>query len=129
MNAVTVESVRTLARFARQRLPPLPTFRSMSAVTLENGPMPVIYAMHGLLNTLASYATSVLILAKDLLYVLYAAVDLCMVALATSIRNIVDVLGSRSMKSVWSVICRLKVLISNVRSRFGSIGTPSATSG
>ena len=101
----------------------------MSVLIPENGLMPVIYAMHGLLNKVASYIISVLTLAKNLLYVLTATAVLCTVALATVIRSVVGARGSRSMKSVWSVICRLKVLISNVRSRFGSIGTPGATSG
>ena len=88
----------------------------MSVLIPENGLMPAIYATQDFLNKAASYTTSALILVKSLLYVLYAAVDLCMVALATSIRNVVDVLGSRSMKSVWSVFYRLKALILDVRS-------------
>ena len=59
----------------------------------------VIYATQDFLNKAASYTTSALILVKSLLYVLYAAVDLCMVALATSIRNVVAVLESRSMRN------------------------------
>ena len=78
--------------------------------------MPVISAMQHFLSRLASYTTSVLILVKSLVSVIYAAVGLCMVATATVIKNVVGARGSRFMNSVWSVICRLKALISDVRS-------------
>ena len=61
---------------AAQRLPSLATFRDMSVLIQENGLMPVIYAMQDLLIVLASDTTSVLITAKSLLHVLYAAVGL-----------------------------------------------------
>ena len=72
--------------------------------------------MQDLLNVLISDTTSVLILAKNLLSVVYAAAGLCMVATATVIKNVVGARGSRFMKNAWDVICRLKALISDVRS-------------
>ena len=88
----------------------------MNAVILEKDLILVIYAVQRLLNKLVSYTTSVLIMVKGLLYAVYAAVDLCMVALAIIIRSVVGARGSRFMKSVWDVICRLKGSIFDVRS-------------
>ena len=88
----------------------------MNAVTRENDLMHVIYAAQHLLSKLASYTISVLTLVKNLLYVLTAAAVLCTAATATGIRSVVGARGSRSMKSVWSVIYRLKALILDVRS-------------
>ena len=61
--------------------------------------MPVIYAMQDLLTRLVSYFTSVLILAKNLLSVLYAAAGLPIVAIATVIKNAVAVFGSGSTRN------------------------------
>ena len=88
----------------------------MSVLIQESGLMPATYATQDLLTRLVSYFTSVLILAKGLLHVLYAAADLCIVATATVIKNVVGARGSRFMKNAWDVICRLKALISDVRS-------------
>ena len=99
MNAVTRENVRTLAMSVAQRLPNLPPFKLMNEFTVGSDLTRVIYAMQGLLIDLVSYTTSVLILAKNLLNVLYVAVALGTVALATVIRSAVDVLGSRSTRS------------------------------
>ena len=112
-----------------QRLPGMAAFRHMNAVTREKDLSSVIYAVQDFLNKLASYTTSVLTMAKDLLSVLTAAVDLHTVTLATVIRSAVDVLGSRSMRSACNASFKLKALISSVRSLFGSIGAPGATSG
>ena len=73
--------------------------KPMSVLTQESDLMPVISATYDLLNKLASYTTSVLITAKSLLLVLYAAVGLARVAIATGIRNVVAVLESRSMRN------------------------------
>mgnify|MGYP006874406673 FL=1 len=99
MNAVTRENVRTLAMSVVQRLPNLLPFKLMNEFTVGSDLTRVIYAMQGLLIDLVSYTTSVLILAKNLLNVLYVAVALGTVALATVIRSAVDVLGSRSTRS------------------------------
>ena len=71
----------------------------MNAVTLEKDLILVIYAVQRLLNKLVSYTTSVLIMAKNLLHVLYAAAGLCIVATVTNIKNVVAVLGSGSTKN------------------------------
>ena len=71
----------------------------MSVLIQENGLMPVVYAVQRLLNNLVSYTTSVLIMAKNLLSVVYAAVDFCMVALATNIKSAVGARGSRFMRN------------------------------
>ena len=84
---------------AAQHLPSLPASDIMSVLIQENGLLLVIYAMQGLIIDLVSYTTSVLILAKNLLNVLYVAVALGTIALATVIRSAVDVLGSRSTRS------------------------------
>ena len=116
MSAVTRENVRTLAMSVVQRLPNLLPFKLMNEFTVGSDLTRVIYAMQGLLIYLVSYTTSVLILAKSLLSVVYAAAGLCMVATATVIKNVVGARGSRFMKNAWDVICRLKGSIFDVRS-------------
>ena len=97
-------------------MPSLSPFRTMSVSTRERSRTSASYAMQDLLNVLISDTTSVLILVKNLLHVLYAAAGLCTVATATVIKNVVGARGSRFMKSVWDVICRLKGSIFDVRS-------------
>ena len=99
MSVRILASVHTLAHFVRQHLPSLPASDNMSVSIQGNGPMPVIYAMQDFLNRLASYTTSVLTLAKSLLHVIYAAVALARVALATFIRHAVGARGSRFMRN------------------------------
>ena len=116
MSVRILGSVHTLAHFVRQHLPSLPAFRPTSVSIQGNDLMPVISATQALLTRLVSYIISALTLAKGLLFVIYAAADLCIVATATVIKNVVGARGSRFMNSVWSVICRLKGSISDVRS-------------
>ena len=99
MSGRILASVHTLAHFVRQHLHSLPASDNMSVSIQGNGPMPVIYAMQDLLFRLISVTTSVLILVKGLLSVIYAAVALARVALATIIRSAVGVRGSGSTKN------------------------------
>ena len=71
----------------------------MNARILENNLSNVISATYVLLNKLASYTTSVLTMANSLLHVIYAAVALARVALATFIRHAVGARGSKFMKN------------------------------
>ena len=84
---------------AAQRLPSVLLFKTMSASTLENDLMPVSCAMQDFINRLASYTTSVLIMVKGLLSVVYAAAGLRIVATVTNIKNAVGARGSRFMKN------------------------------
>ena len=99
MSVRILASVHTLAHYVRQHLPSLPASDNMSVSIQGNGPMPVIYAMQDFLNRLASNTTSVLITPKNLPYVVYAAVGLPIMAIATVIKNAVAVLGSGSTKN------------------------------
>ena len=67
--------------------------------TVERDLTSVLYATQGLLNRLISYTTSVLIMAKNLLHVLYPAAGLCIVATVTNIKNVVAVRGLRFTKN------------------------------
>ena len=73
--------------------------KPMIVLILESDLTRVIYAVQDLLSGLASYTTSVLIMVKNLLSVLYAAVGLARVATATIIRSAVGVRGSRSTRN------------------------------
>ena len=116
MSGRILASVRLAVVSAAQRLPSLSTFRAMNARILERSRTSASYAMQDLLTVLISDTTSVLTLAKNLLSVIYAAVGLVGMALATNIKSDVGARGSRFMKNAWSVICRLKALNFDVRS-------------
>ena len=97
-------------------MPNSPTSKPMNARILENVRTPALCATRRLSNLAISKPMGVLTLAKGLLHVLYAAVGLPIIAIATVIKNAVAVLGSRFMKNAWDVICRLKALNFDARS-------------
>ena len=78
--------------------------------------MHVMYVVLHLTTQLLCVTINWLKLAIDASYVMFAVLVSCAVALATIIRSVAGARGSRSMKSVWSVIYRLKALILDVRS-------------
>ena len=129
MSARILENVHTYALHVVQHFRSHHLFKNMSVLTLENGLTSAICATHGLLLRVLSYTIFGFILEKNHISVLYAGAGLVRAAIATFIRHTVGARGSRFMNSVWSVICRLKGSISDVRSLSGSTGTSDATSG